>query len=151
MNTIGPFTKEWRWLSNFYECEIEYEGKMYPTVEHAYQASKSLHPETKEKIRLLKTPVEAKREGQKIQLYYCWGRCRGNIMKTLLKLKFQRNSYLGNKLLKTEDAEIVEYNAWHDNYWGSCICNNCHTKTKFNRLGLLLMEIREENKCLNGK
>jgi ribA/ribD-fused uncharacterized protein len=151
MKTIGPFTKEWRWLSNFYECEITYKGKIYPTVEHAYQASKSEFPDIREGIRLLKTPVEAKRAGQKIKLRPRWGRFRFNIMKKLLKLKFPPNSYLGKKLQKTGDAEIVEYNAWHDNYWGSCICNNCHSKTKFNRLGQLLMIIREENKCLNGK
>lgn len=36
------FRGEYGFLSNFYNCCIEYEGKVYPSVENAFKASKTL-------------------------------------------------------------------------------------------------------------
>ena len=38
---INSFVGPCRFLSNFYPSEITYEGITYPTVEHAFQASKT--------------------------------------------------------------------------------------------------------------
>ena len=43
----------------------------------------------------------------------------------------------------TGDAELIEGNTWHDNYWGVCSCSKCNGRGK-NRLGKLLMKVREE-------
>ena len=145
-DSIGPFVKDWRWLSNFYEAEVTFEEKTYPTVEHAYQAAKTIDLEDREFIRQLKTPVEAKRYGGKIKLRGDWAYIRLSIMKELLKQKFTPESKLERKLNKTKDMELIEFNVWHDNYWGWCMCNNCKEKTKFNRLGKLLMDVRKENR-----
>ena len=145
-DSIGPFVKDWRWLSNFYEAEVTFEEKTYPTVEHAYQAAKTRDFEDREFIRQLKTPVEAKRYGGKIKLRGDWAYIRLSIMKELLKQKFTPESKLERKLNKTKDMELIEFNVWHDNYWGWCMCNNCKEKTKFNRLGKLLMDVRKENR-----
>lgn len=50
------------------------------------------------------------------------------------------------KLLATGDAELIEGNYHHDNLWGSCMCEKCKTKTGQNRLGRILMQVREELK-----
>jgi len=42
MFTINTFRGKYRFLSNFYYAEVNYEGIRYPTVEHAYQAAKTL-------------------------------------------------------------------------------------------------------------
>jgi predicted NAD-dependent protein-ADP-ribosyltransferase YbiA (DUF1768 family) len=42
MEKIEHFTKENRWLSNYHLIDIEYEGVIYPSTEHAFQAAKQL-------------------------------------------------------------------------------------------------------------
>lgn len=42
---ISEFKGESRFLSNFFAVPIMYEGVEYPSVEHAFQAAKSLDPE----------------------------------------------------------------------------------------------------------
>jgi len=38
---IDSFKGDFRFLSNFYPVNVDYEGIMYPTVEHAYVAAKN--------------------------------------------------------------------------------------------------------------
>jgi len=47
-------------------------------------------------------------------------------------------------LLATLDAELIEGNAWHDNFWGDCFCEKCRDIEGLNVLGNILMRIREE-------
>ena len=51
--------------------------------------------------------------------------------------------YFQEKLLSTKDRELIEGNFWHDNFWGDCSCKKCQDIEGGNRLGKLLMEIRE--------
>jgi len=37
----------------------------------------------------------------------------------------------------------VEFNDWHDNFWGSCVCNRCTEEIHHNNLGQLLVIIRD--------
>ncbi len=39
-------------------------------------------------------------------------------------------------------GEIVEYNHWHDNFWGDCLCDRCKHIDGENMLGKMLMAIR---------
>ena len=48
MSQINRFNGDYIFLSNFYPVEVEYNGILYPSVEHAYQAQKTLN----EDIRL---------------------------------------------------------------------------------------------------
>jgi len=41
------------WLSNFYSCQIEFEGMVFPSLEAANQAAKSLSMETREVFQRL--------------------------------------------------------------------------------------------------
>ena len=139
MKKIDSFQGEYRWLSNFWSSPIEYEGIKYPTVEHAYQAQKFQSNENKRRIAELKTPGEAKREGKEILLPPTWELIKDSIMEDLLRLKF-KISELQEKLLITGDVELVEGNTWNDTYWGRC------RGIGQNKLGKLLMKIREELK-----
>ena len=51
---------------------------------------------------------------------------------------------LKEKLLATGDEYLEEGNYWHDNYWGNCHCEKCADITGQNKLGILLMKIRED-------
>lgn len=64
MAMIGPFAGEHRFLSNFAEVPVEYEGDTYPTVEHAFQAAKTYDPEERARVRAASSPVTAKRLGK---------------------------------------------------------------------------------------
>src|SRR5262245_22740028 len=63
-NPITEFQGEHRWLSNFWPCGVEFEGVMYPSAEHAYQAAKTLDEGARRRIAGLATAAEAKAAGR---------------------------------------------------------------------------------------
>mgnify|MGYP001766385285 CR=1 FL=1 len=138
---IDKFFIEYRFLSNFWPCEIEYEGITYPSVEHAYQASKTNYQLYKYKIARHLTASQAKHLGSRINIKPEHEHQKVDIMKTLLLSKFSYPD-LQQKLLDTGNELIMEGNTWHDNFWGSCTCDKCGNKGK-NILGKLLMEVRK--------
>ena len=141
MKTIDSFTGQYRFLSNFYPAEVELVGVTYPTVEHAYQASKTLIPTEREIIRAAKTPGQAKALGRRVSIVPEWNQIRIGIMRDLLSKKFA-NKVLRAELVETGDAQLIEGNYWGDTFWGVC-----RGKGQ-NWLGKILMEVREELKVL---
>lgn len=134
---IDRFDGKYAFLSNFYSSPITIRGKVYPTVEHAFQAWKTKDLVEREKIRLAATPGIAKRMGRRVQLRYDWEVIKLDLMLWLLQRKF-RDSTLASMLLETGDNELVEGNYWKDTFWG--VCNGIGQ----NHLGRLLMQVREE-------
>jgi predicted NAD-dependent protein-ADP-ribosyltransferase YbiA (DUF1768 family) len=65
MNDITEFQGEFRWLSNFFPVQIEYEGLTYPSVEHAYQAGKLINIEDR-KLFLIMSAGQAKKTLEKL-------------------------------------------------------------------------------------
>lgn len=135
--TINSFTGPYRFLSNFWTVKLEYEGQRYPSVEHAFQAAKTLDLAARSRIAVLPTSAAAKRAGRTVALRDDWERVRVPIMEQLLRLKFD-NPELRTKLLSTGDAVLIEGNTWGDTFWGVC------RGAGENRLGRLLMVIRDE-------
>ena len=141
---IKFFVDEYKWLSNFYNVENRL------TVEHIYQAEKAYYLIDKYKILMLETPGKAKRMGAKITLRKDWEKIKEKVMFDALTVKFQ-NEELKQKLIDTGDAILIEGNDWHDNIWGDCICENCKNTNGLNKLGNMLMKIRDELKNENKK
>lgn len=146
---IKSFDGQYRFLSNFWPCKIEYEGLVYPSTEAAFQAAKTLLVTERERFIHLDAGA-AKREGRKLTLRRDWEDVKLQVMEDILHTKFS-NPALRAQLLGTGDEELVEYNWWHDNTWGHCTCDKCRDKTKFNHLGILLMKVREEAKEVSWK
>ena len=140
MREIVSFTGEFHFLSNFFPHRIEYEGIVYPSSEHAYQAAKTLDPELRQKIAEMKTPAKAKRGGKILPLRPDWEQKKFKIMYEICSIKF-RDADLREKLKRTRPAELIEGNTWHDNIWGVCTCRKCPGAGR-NLLGKVLMEIR---------
>jgi len=140
---ITHFKNEYRFLSNFYPCQIKHNNKIFPTAEHLYQVLKTTNLDIQENIRILKTPGAAKHTGKKVQLRKDWETVKLQIMEYVIKQKFNQNNALKNKLLSTYPAIIIEGNLWHDNYWGSCYCNYCQNISGDNNLGHILMKYRD--------
>jgi glycerol-1-phosphate dehydrogenase [NAD(P)+] len=51
---------------------------------------------------------------------------------------------LREKLIATGDEYLEEGTLWHDNEWGNCRCANCTHITGRNKLGKILMQVRDE-------
>ena len=149
--SINRFRGEYRFLSNFYEAEFEYEGIIYPTSEHAYQERKTNDPETREWIRSAETAMECAIRGRskrtKNVMRKDWFDIKGEVMHPIVREKFRQNPELARKLIETRDATLIEGNYWHDNYFGVCTCKKCHSSGQaLNMLGNILMNIRESMK-----
>jgi ribA/ribD-fused uncharacterized protein len=141
---IDSFKKEYSFLSNFYLCDIELGGIIYPSIENAFQAGKAVDPTLFKKFAK-DTASEAKRRGNEIKCRADWDKIKVSLMKDLLRIKFE-DTTLRTKLLLTGNIKLIEGNWWHDNFWGICTCgkcNNWHDKNS-NTLGKLLMEVRKE-------
>lgn len=149
--TIGPFTDEYRWLSNFWESPTIISGHTWKTTEHYYQASKSASIEDFHKILELETPGQAKRAGARVTAREDWDVVKTSFMRVASFSKFSQNPELAKMLVRTGDEEIVELNHWHDNFWGQCTCDGCADNLEVigkNNLGLILMEVRSHLKIL---
>lgn len=140
MDRIDNFglTNEWSILSNFHSAVVTLDGVHYPTVEHAYQAAKTLDPKWREKVRACQYPGQAKRVGRTVPLRPDWEDIKVDVMRELLAQKFTTRNGFGAALLSTGDAELVEGNTWNDRFWG--VCNG----EGLNMLGILLMARRSE-------
>lgn len=155
---IHNFQKEPnRVFSNFYFVTVrnryDDDDILYPSVEHAYQASKSLDMTDRRHVAQLRTALEAKQAGRILLLRPDWESVKRLIMLDLLRFKFdpKRHPNLAANLVATGDQYLVEGNTWHDNYWGVCSCSVCrYERSKeepnlgSNWLGRLLMHVRTE-------
>lgn len=134
---IDKFTGDYYFLSNFFECDVEYLGLTYRSSEAAYQAAKCKNPNERLAFLWL-TPSMAKRYGKMVEIRPDWDEVKKRIMRDIVYLKFSQWPDLREKLLATGEAELIEGNTWGDTYWG--VCNGVGE----NNLGKILMEVRRE-------
>lgn len=139
-DTIDSFRDDYDFLSNFYQSSfVDDVGYIWPTVEHYYQAHKTLDGIKSQMIAMCHTPGQAKRAGSKVRLRPDWDEVKTHIMFGALKWKFKQNPELAQKLIDTNDKEIIEGNTWGDTFWGF--------DTKLNKgqnaLGKQLMILRD--------
>lgn len=137
---ITQFTGQYYFLSNFYASPILYQGVLYPTNEHFYQAMKTTDRNLRIKIALLTTPKAAKQAGRAVNLRndWDWEILKLKVMTRGLIKKFKIGA-LRSALLATGDAILIEGNNFGDSYWGT----NLQGKGR-NELGKMLMAYRYE-------
>jgi len=136
---IFGFGGEYHFLSNFYLASVVYDGIEYPSVEHAYQAQKSLDTEYRRVILNTLSPGKAKRLGNIVELRTDWtDEFKLALMLELVRAKFKQNKNLSTLLLQTCDLYIEETNTWSDVFWG--VCDGIGR----NHLGKILMLVRQE-------
>lgn len=132
-------TDEYGFLCNFSAHGFILDDRYWPTVEHYFQAQKFAGTEHEERIRVSRTPKEAKNLGQtrKLPMRTDWDDVKVEVMRVALKAKFTTHSDLREALLQTGDEELVE-NAPTDYFWG---CGKLGGGE--NMLGKLLMNTRQ--------
>jgi len=147
IKVIENFQGEYRFLSNYWPVQVEYEGMIYPSVEQAYKSAKTLKNDAR--VRITKLIPNKKDLPDQIEEILAESGVRKDwtdemrlmIMKDLLIQKFDGgNEDLQEKLLATKDAKLIEGNDWGDTFFG--VCNGVGK----NHLGRLLMEVREQIK-----
>jgi ribA/ribD-fused uncharacterized protein len=129
-------------FSNFSSFAINWKGYICATTEHAYQSEKFDDKKIKEEIinasSALNAMLIAKENKDKYKKD--WYEIKLKVMKEILQEKIKQHPYIKEKLLQTNNREIIE-NSPKDDFWGWG-----PNKNGANHLGKLWMEIREEIK-----
>lgn len=113
---INSFRGNHYFLSNYFTCEnpIIWEGISYPSSEAAYHASKTLDQNLRKKFAACKTPGEAKKLSRKISIREDFLKEKVNIMREILKIKFESNLDLKQRLMETGNKKLIEGNTWYE-------------------------------------
>lgn len=131
-------------FSNLYKRTIVFEGREYPTAEHAYQAGKARKEEVKEWLLSAPSPALVAMAAHGLyswDIVSDWSTIKFDRMRQILCAKFTQHDDLRELLLSTGDARLVEVGKTDNavnRLWGEV-----NGKGK-NMLGLLLMELRSE-------
>lgn len=140
-SAILGFRGEYSFLSNMYDGNMfEYRGFRYKNVEAAFQSRKNSKRE--QDFELL-SGKDAKRLGRHVALRKDWEQVKYGIMYEIVYLKFTKDKKLQEKLLETDDRELVELNTWNDKTWGVVYNPNTRKYEGQNLLGNILMGVRE--------
>ncbi len=141
---IGFYPREFFMLDNFSAFQFKYKGKVYATVEHAYQAYKfkNTAPKIAKQIEKSLSPDRAKKiaHENKDKVDPNWDKINLALMEALCRAKAEQNPYVVEKLLQTKDYLICE-DSPVDAFWG--IGKN---RDGQNELGKIWMKLREEFK-----
>jgi ribA/ribD-fused uncharacterized protein len=137
---IRGFFGPYEWLSNTYRTDVFYLGTRYPSVENAYHAAK-VFPAERHRFQVC-SPLESMKLVERLAPIdpLSWHDRKVEVMRTILFSKFYENRDLERKLLATGNAYLEERLWWRDTFWGYDV----NLKAGENRLGRLLMEVREE-------
>ncbi|MGO7979852.1 NADAR family protein [Rhizobium johnstonii] len=131
-------------LSNLYRREIEFEGRIFPTSEHAYQAGKAIKPAVREWIQAAPSPSLAAMAAHGLYTWDVvpdWASIKFDRMRAVLRAKFTQHPDLAEILLSTGRRRLVEagtVNNAVNRLWGEV-----NGKGE-NMLGVMLMELREQ-------
>ncbi len=137
---IFQFKNEYRWLSNFYPCELSFRGKRYPSVEYAYMSAKSEDKEWKMMCAdATEKQSKIKKKSQHLELVPDWAFIKIEVMRECLNLKFSQEPFK-TWLIETGDIHLQEGNTWGDKFWGV----DLETGEGENLLGRLIMMIRAD-------
>jgi ribA/ribD-fused uncharacterized protein len=131
-------------FSNLYRREIVFEGRTYPTSEHAYQAGKARKEAVREWILSAPSPSLVAMAAHGLYIWDIapnWSSVKFDRMRAVLRAKFTQHEDLKELLVSTGNARLVEVGKVDspvNREWGEV-----NGKGK-NMLGVLLMELRAE-------
>ena len=121
------------------------EGKQAEDKASILSSDTVLVPQIQEEIRQIASPMDTAIEGRDRQnlLRPDWEEIKDEVMLQVLRMKFSQNPEIAKELLATGDALLIEHTR-NDDYW-----TDGGDGSGKNKLGLLLMQVREELKNSN--
>jgi ribA/ribD-fused uncharacterized protein len=127
-------------LSNFAAFAVEYQGVLWATGEHAYQAASFTDESICAEIATARSAHEARLLGQehKAQRRSDWSNTKVQVMEDIFRAKLAQHVYVKEKLLASGSREIIK-NVPDDSFWG---WGADHAGE--NRMGKLWMQLRDE-------
>jgi ribA/ribD-fused uncharacterized protein len=131
-------------FSNLFRRTLVFEGREFPTAEHAYQAGKARKEAVREWILSAPSPSLVAMAAHGLYTWDIvpnWTTIKFDRMRSVLRAKFTQHEDLGALLLQTGEARLVEVGRTNNSVnriWGEV------NGKGLNMLGLLLMEIRTE-------
>jgi ribA/ribD-fused uncharacterized protein len=131
-------------FSNLYPRAVEFNGELYPTAEHAYQAGKAAKAAVRKWVLSAPSPALVAMAAHGLYSWDVvpdWATIKFDRMRGVLRAKYQQHEDLRILLLSTGDARLVESantNNAVNRLWGEV-----NGKGQ-NMLGKLLMEVRTE-------
>ena len=138
---IDYFTGYFSFLSNNYLTPVYYDGIIFQSVWHAYYANKTEDKNIHKKILNCENFQNLLSLAFRIKDPENWENKKFQIMEKLVRDKFRRNKEISEKLILTENRELVntliEYNE-KNLFWG------VYKGKGENNLGRILTKIRED-------
>jgi ribA/ribD-fused uncharacterized protein len=131
-------------FSNLFRRSIDFEGREFPTAEHAYQAGKARKEEVREWILSAPTPGLVAMAAHGLYTWDIvpdWSQMKYDRMRQVLRAKFTQHEDLRQLLLSTGSVRIVETGRVANVV--NCTWGEVNGKGR-NMLGVLLMELRTE-------
>lgn len=143
---IMQFRGEYLFLSNFYQGNVfKYKGCIFNNTEAPFHAEKCISRIKEfEMIR----PYDAKKLGREVSLRNDWEKVKDQVMYDVCYAKFTQDNRLKEKLLATGDRELIEGNSHGDRCWGMTFSKYTNSWVGENRLGIVLMQLREDLKTI---
>lgn len=131
-------------FDNFSAFQVEWRGRLWPTVEHVYQASKFFDtaPEVAEAVFSAISPHDAYKFGQvhKHRRPADWEKVKVGVMEEIVRAKVSQHYYVQKKLLETGNRAIIE-DSPKDSFWGWGPNRDLENG---NALGKIWMKLRTE-------
>ncbi|KAH9932375.1 uncharacterized protein B0H18DRAFT_1137707 [Fomitopsis serialis] len=135
-------------FTNFAPYAIHWDGRMYPTTEHLFQAHKFMphRPDLAERIRCLPSSRAALQEAGNLRPLQRtdWFEVNVRVMDDVLEAKVSQHFSLRDMLLQTGTSELVE-DSPVDSFWG---CGQDGLGR--NELGKALMRLRDKLRARPG-
>ena len=131
-------------FSNMFQRPLEFEGVVFPTAEHAYQAGKALRPVVRDWILAAPSPALAAMAAHGLYTWEVvpnWAKIKFSRMRQVLRAKFTQHFDLAELLIATGPARLVESSVVNNavnRLWGEV------NGKGDNMLGTMLMELRAE-------
>lgn len=133
-------------FSNLFPRPIVFEGRVFPTAEHAYQAGKARKEAVREWLLSAPTPSLVAMAAHGLYIWDIvpnWSKIKFDRMREVLRAKFTQHEDLRQVILSTGEARIVEVARVANGVnrtWGEVDGKG------LNMLGVLLMDVRSELK-----
>lgn len=141
---VAFYEREFYCFSNFSSFAVKWKGRVWPTSEHAYQASRFMDgkPKIVEQIFKARSADDAYRIAIKClgDNFSKYGIRDIKNMEDIVRHKLKQNPYVMRKLMQTGKRFIIE-DSPKDAFWGWG-----RNKKGRNELGKIWMKLRDETK-----